>query len=87
MLSVVMNVKLMDGPFIIIIGKRALFEPYPSVEDSARFVNSLELGFHFFGFCNNNFFYRARSSALRSTPNLGDQVSVFMSTSDRMAQL
>jgi hypothetical protein len=43
--------------------------------------------FHFFGFRDNNFFYRARSSALRPIPNLEDQVSVFMSPSDRVAQL
>jgi hypothetical protein len=39
--------------------------------------------FHFFGSRNNNFFYRTMSSALRPTPNLKDQVSVFMSPSDK----
>jgi hypothetical protein len=33
-------------------------------------------GFHFFGFRNNNFFYRARSAALRPTPVLEVQVSL-----------
>jgi hypothetical protein len=33
------------------------------------------------------FFYRASSSALRPTPNLEDRVSVFMSPSDKVAQL
>jgi hypothetical protein len=32
-------------------------------------------------------FYREMSSALRSTPNLEDQISVFMSRSKRVAQL
>jgi hypothetical protein len=32
-------------------------------------------------------FYRARSSVLRQTPNLEQQVSVFMPPSDRVAQL
>jgi hypothetical protein len=32
-------------------------------------------------------FYKARSSALRPTPNLEEQVPVFMSPSDRVAQL
>jgi hypothetical protein len=32
------------------------------------------------------FFYSTRSSALRPTPNLEDQVSVFISHSDRVAQ-
>jgi hypothetical protein len=39
-------------------------------------------GFHIFEFRNNNFLYRARSSACRPTPNLADQVPVFMSPSD-----
>jgi hypothetical protein len=41
----------------------------------------------FFGFRNNVFSYTARSLALRPNPNLEDQVSVFMSPSDRVAQL
>jgi hypothetical protein len=44
-------------------------------------------GFHFFGFRNDNFFYIAGSSALRPTPNMEDQVSVFTSPRDRPAQL
>jgi hypothetical protein len=43
-------------------------------------------GFHFFGF-HDNFFYIVRSSAFCPTPNLEEQVSVFMSPSDRVAQL
>jgi hypothetical protein len=35
----------------IIIGKTALFEPQPSLEDSARFIYWITpSGFHFFGF-------------------------------------
>jgi hypothetical protein len=34
-----------------------------------------------------NFFYGARSSAVGPTPNLGDQVTVFMFLSDSVAQL
>jgi hypothetical protein len=56
----------------------------PSLEDSARFTIRFSLLWiseqHFF-------FYRARLSALRPTPNMEDQVSVFMSSSDRLAQL
>jgi hypothetical protein len=45
-------------------------------------------GFHFFGFRNNNYFFnKARSSALRRTPNLEDQVPVFISPRDMVAQL
>jgi hypothetical protein len=44
-------------------------------------------GFYFFGFRKSNFFYRARFSALRQTPYLEDQVPLFMSPSDRVAQL
>jgi hypothetical protein len=44
-------------------------------------------GFHFSWFRNNNIFYRARSSALRPASNLENQVLVFMSPSDRVAQL
>jgi hypothetical protein len=45
-------------------------------------------GFHSFGFRDNNFyFYGARSSALRPKPNPEEQVSVFTSSSERVAQL
>jgi hypothetical protein len=47
----------------------------------------LFLAIHFFGFHNNTFFYRSWSSALCPTPNLEVQVPVFMSPSDRVAQL
>jgi hypothetical protein len=60
----------------------SLFKPWPSLEDSAR----LSSGFSLFGFRNNNF-YRSRSSSLRPSLNLEDQVSVFMSPSDRVAQV
>jgi hypothetical protein len=43
-------------------------------------------GFHYFGF-RDNFFYRARLSALHPTPNLEYQVPLFMSPRDRVAQL
>jgi hypothetical protein len=54
---------------------------FPAV--SSRITPS---GFHF-GFRNNSFFYRARSSDLHPTPNLEDQVPVFISPSDKVAQL
>jgi hypothetical protein len=63
---------------IVVFGKTALF---------LRRFCEVASSFHFFGFCNNNFFYRARSPALHPTPNLEDSVSVFMSSSDRVAQL
>jgi hypothetical protein len=67
---------------IIIIGKTALFEPWPSLEDSAIFhlvFSSLDLA--------TIFFYRVRLSALHPIPNLEYQVSAFMSLSDSVAQL
>jgi hypothetical protein len=39
------------------------------------------------GFRNNNHFYRAGLLVLRPTPNLEDQVSVFMAPGDSVAQL
>jgi hypothetical protein len=44
-------------------------------------------GFYLFGFRDFFFFYRAKSSALSPTPNLQDQVPVFMSPTDSVAQL
>jgi hypothetical protein len=44
---------------IIVIGETSFLEPYPSLEDSARFVHSWELDrpiFTSLGFHNNNFF-------------------------------
>jgi multisubunit Na+/H+ antiporter MnhC subunit len=71
--------------FIIIIGKTEIPKPCISSEESARqhqaFTSLDSATILFFFFC------RGRSSALRPTPNLGDQVSVFMSLSDSMAQL
>jgi hypothetical protein len=63
------------------------FEPLPASEGFRFFYSigppvfiSLDFG--------TIFFYRARLSALRPTPNLEDQVSVFtMSPSDRVVQL
>jgi hypothetical protein len=63
---------------IIIIGRTTLFEPQPSLEDSARF----DPVFTSLDFVTVFFFYRA----LRPTLNLEDLVSVFMFPSDRMAQ-
>jgi hypothetical protein len=62
---------------IIIVSKTAGFEPRPSA--------SLHLVFTSLDFVT--FFYRTSSSALFPTPNLEDQVSVFMTPSDRVAQL
>jgi hypothetical protein len=69
----------------IIVGKTAIFEPQPSIEDSTRFVNHLV--FITFNFAVIIFVYRARLSAMRPTPNLKDQTPVFMSLSDMVAQL
>jgi hypothetical protein len=60
--------------------------PFGAIAFRIRFCH-IAYGFHFFGFCNNNLFYRVQSSALHPTPNLEDQVSVFMSSSVRVAQL
>jgi hypothetical protein len=68
--------------FYHIIVKTVLFEPYPSLEDSVRLhpvFTSLDFAIIIF--------YTARSSALRPTSNLEDQVPVFMFPSDRVAQL
>jgi hypothetical protein len=43
-------------------------------------------GMNFFGF-RNSIFYIARLSALLPTPNVEDQVSIFISLSDRVALL
>jgi hypothetical protein len=51
-----------------ILGKTALFEPEPSLEESAR----LHPVFISLDFATVIFFYRARLSALRPTPNLED---------------
>jgi hypothetical protein len=51
------------------------------------FLEIRPTGFHSFGFRNNNFVYRARTSALDPNPNLEDQDSAFMFASDRVAQL
>jgi hypothetical protein len=65
-----------------VIGKTALSEPQEILSDLSDSPSS----FHSFEFRNNNF-YRARSLALRPTPNLEDQVPVFMSPSDSVIQL
>jgi hypothetical protein len=52
---------------INIIGKTAIFEPQPSLEDSASFVSSIRpSGFHFFGFRNNIFFLQRFASNRQS---------------------
>jgi hypothetical protein len=68
--------------FIIKIRKTSFFEPHSSLEDSAR----LHLVFTSLDFVTI-LFYKARSSALRPTPNVEDQAPVFMSPSDRVPQL
>jgi hypothetical protein len=65
------------------IKKTVVFEPYLSIEDSAE----LRPVFTSLDIATIIFFYRARSSALRPTPNLEDQVPVFMSLSDKVTQL
>jgi hypothetical protein len=70
----------------IIIGETALFEPQPSLENSARFALKYTIHFQLLWILQS-FVYRPRATALRPTPNLEDQVSVFMSLSGRVAQL
>jgi hypothetical protein len=74
---------------IIITGRTTLLAPQASLENSARFVHSWELDDPVFISLDfpTIIFYRARSSTLRLTPNLQDQVPVFMSPSERVAQL
>jgi hypothetical protein len=52
-----------------------------------RFIIIIIIGFHFFGFRNRIFFYIARSSALRPTPNLEGQVPVFISHRNTVVRL
>jgi hypothetical protein len=55
-----------------------------ALEDSARVGPS---GFHFCGFLNNDFFFcRPRSSDLRPSSNLEDEVPVFRSFNNRVVQ-
>jgi hypothetical protein len=55
-------------------GTTALFEPQPSLEDSARLVLDKTIRFAIFlDFATTFIFYRAKSSALLPTPNLEDQ--------------
>jgi hypothetical protein len=54
---------------------------------SLRMFFQTPSSFHFFAFRNNIFFYKARSSALRQTPNMEGQVPVFTCPSDMVAQL
>jgi hypothetical protein len=61
---------------IIIFGKRALFEPWPSLEDSAR----LHLVFTSLDFVEK--FFTSKILSLASNPQ-----PVFMSPRDRVAQL
>jgi hypothetical protein len=79
---------------IIIIGETALCELYsflykilPDLSVPGYVSSIRQSSFHFFGFCNNNFFYRARLSALCPTRNLKDQVTVCMAPSYQVAQL
>jgi hypothetical protein len=58
--------------------------PFSAIAFLRRFCQ-IASGFRIFGFCNNNFLHKARSSALRPTPNLEKQVPVLMSPSDRVA--
>jgi hypothetical protein len=72
--------------FIIIIDKTALFDSWPSLEESSRFVYKSSV-FHLFGFRNSNFFtWQVLQLCLQLT-NLENQVPVFMSASDMAAQL
>jgi hypothetical protein len=58
------------------------FEPQPSLKDSAR-LHPVFTSLNFVTII----FFRASTSALRPVFNLEDQVPVFMSPRDRLAQL
>jgi hypothetical protein len=71
---------LQDYTFVIIIimiGKTALFEPWPFSEDPVRFVHSQlcvvnrPSCFHFVGCCNDNFFLQNKVVSLASNPQPG----------------
>jgi hypothetical protein len=68
---------------IIIIGKAAVFGHRGGMEDSAILLSV----FTFFLFCNSNVFDRIKPSLLCPTPNPEDQVSVFLSSCGKVAQL
>jgi hypothetical protein len=81
---------LLRREIIIIIAKTTIFEPKPSLEDSAIFPAILvcrESDHQVFTSLDFATIFRARSSAVRAIPNLEDQVSVFMSPSDRVVHL
>jgi hypothetical protein len=69
--------------FFVVIGETALVEPQPSSENSTRLhpvFSSLDFA--------TIIFYRARSSALRPTPNMEDQLSLYLCPpSDRVVRL
>jgi hypothetical protein len=65
---------------IIIIGKTVFFLTTAFLRRFCQIASS-------FNFLFRDFFSRARPSVLRPTPNLEDQVSVFMSHIDTAAQL
>jgi hypothetical protein len=66
---------------ITITGKTALFEPQPSLEDSARF----DPGFRYLGFATVKFL-QSKVISLASKPRPGGS-GLCMSRSDRVAQL
>jgi hypothetical protein len=68
---------------IITIGKTALFEPWPSLEDSAR----SHPVFTYLDFITIIVLQSKARQPCVQPPNLEDQVSVFMSPSDRVVQL
>jgi hypothetical protein len=66
-----------------IIGKTAFFEPQPSLRDSAKFYAV----FTSLDFATIIFFSQSKVVSHASNPNKEDQVFVFMSPRDRVAQL
>jgi hypothetical protein len=75
---------------IIIIGKTALFEPYPFLEDSARFIHYWGLDhvvFTSLDFATVIFFTKKGHQPCAQPPILENQVCVFISPSDGVAQL
>jgi hypothetical protein len=72
-MTIIIMIMIIIIIIIIIIGKTALLEPQPSLEDSARF-DPVHTSLNF----ATVIFSRARPSALRQPPNLVGPVSEFM---------
>jgi hypothetical protein len=67
----------------LVTSKRALFETQPSLEDYGRYIYSWELDHPVF--TSWDFAKISKAVKLACNPNLEDQVSVFVSSSDKVA--